>query len=409
MPADALSSALLPAGLHDVLPSEAAHEAAAVERLLAEFAAHGYRRVDPPLVEFEENLLSGAGAAMAKQTFRLMDPHSQRMMAVRADITPQIARIATTRLKNEARPVRLCYAGQVLRVKGSQLRPERQFTQVGVELIGPLEPEADAEVVLLAMQALAAVGVPHLSVDLCVPTMVSRICRGLGLPDEDTRRLRAALDRKDAAGVAAVGGPAAVLLEKLMSASGPADRAMRALVALPLPEEAEKDRRRLTDTLALLRAAMPELTVTVDLVEHRGFEYQTGLSFTLFSRAVGELGQGGRYRAGIQGEAGAEGPGPGAGQGMGPRTGQAQGEPATGFTLYMDNLLRAVPAAPAPGRVYVPHGTGWAAAARLRAEGWVTVAGLAPAADPVAEARRLRCDHRLADGAVQPVAPGPVA
>lgn len=387
MPADALSSALLPAGLHDVLPSEAAHEAAAVERLLAEFAAHGYRRVDPPLVEFEENLLSGAGAAMAKQTFRLMDPHSQRMMAVRADITPQIARIATTRLKNEPRPVRLCYAGQVLRVKGSQLRPERQFTQVGVELIGPLEAEADAEVVLLAVQALAGVGVPHLSVDLCVPTMVSRICRGLGLGEDDTRRLRAALDRKDAAGVAAVGGPAAALLGTLMSASGPADRAMAALASLTLPEGAEKDRRRLTDALALLRAAMPELTVTIDLVEHRGFEYQTGLSFTLFSREAGELGQGGRYRAGAQG---------------GPQ-GDDAGEPATGFTLYMDNVLRAVPAASAPRRVYVPHGTGWAAAGKLRAEGWVTVAGLSPVADPVAEAKRLHCGHRLTDGIVRPV------
>ena len=387
MPADALSSALLPAGLHDVLPSEAAHEAAAVERLLAEFAAQGYRRVDPPLVEFEENLLSGPGAAMSKQTFRLMDPHSQRMMAVRADITPQIARIATTRLKNEARPLRLCYAGQVLRVKGSQLRPERQFTQVGVELIGALEAEADAEVVLLAVQALTAIGVPHLSVDLCVPTMVSRICAGLGLGEEEIRQLRAALDRKDAAAVAAVGGPAGALLESLMSASGPADRAMQALAALPLPEGAEKDRRRLTDTLALLRAAMPDLTVTVDLVEHRGFEYQTGLSFTLFSRAAGELGQGGRYRAGAQGDA----------------KGDGRGEPATGFTLYMDTLLRAVPAAKAPGRVYVPHGTGWEPARRLRAEGWVTVAGLAPVDDAAAEAKRLQCGHWLAGGDVKPV------
>ncbi|MBP2291980.1 ATP phosphoribosyltransferase regulatory subunit [Azospirillum rugosum] len=383
MPADPLSSALLPAGLHDVLPPEAAHEAAAVERLLADFTAHGYQRVKPPLVEFEDNLLSGSGAAMAKQTFRLMDPLSQRMMAVRADITPQIARIATTRLKNESRPLRLCYSGQVLRVKGSQLRPERQFTQVGVELIGPLEAEADAEVILLAAHALEGVGVQHLSVDLCVPTMVPLVCRGLGLAEEEMARLRAALDRKDAAAVAAVGGPAAALLQTLMTASGPAERAMQVLASLPLPEEAEKDRRRLTDALRLLRAARPDLVITVDLVEHRGFEYQTGLSFTLFARDVrGELGAGGRYRAG--GRAGEE----------------EQGEPATGFTLYMDTLLRAVPAPAAKKRVYVPHGTSWAAAGKLRAEGWVTVVGLAPAADPAEEARRLGCGHRLADGAV---------
>ncbi len=386
MPADSLSSALLPAGLHDVLPPEAAHEAAAVARLLADFTAHGYERVEPPLVEFEDHLLSGSGAAMAKQTFRLMDPLSQRMMAVRADITPQIVRIATTRLKNGARPVRLCYAGPVLRVKGSQLRPERQITQVGVELIGPLEAEADAEVILLAAHALEGVGVRHLSVDLCVPTMVARVCRGLGLGEEETARLREALDKKDAAAVSAVGGPAASLLQTLMAASGPAERAMEVLSALPLPETAEKDRRRLTDALRLLRAARPDLTITVDLVEHRGFEYQTGLSFTLFARDVrGELGAGGRYRAGVR---------PGV---------EEEGEPGTGFTLYMDTLLRAVPAPEPAKRVYVPHGTSWAAAGKLRAEGWVTVAGLAPVADAAAEARRLDCGHRLDGGTVTPL------
>lgn len=379
---DSLSSALLPAGLHDVLPLDAAHEAAAVERLMGEFTGHGYERVKPPLVEFEEHLLGGSGAAMAQQTFRLMDPLSQRMMAVRADMTPQIARIATTRLRNEARPLRLCYAGQVLRVKGSQLRPERQFTQVGVELIGVLQPESDAEVVLLAASALQGVGVRHLSVDLCVPTMVPLVCRGLGLDEETTRRLRAALDRKDAAAVADVGGPAAGLLGALIENSGPADRALAALAGLALPEEAEKDRRRVTEVVRLIRAADPALTLTVDFVEHRGFEYQTGLSFTLFARGVrGELGGGGRYRAGS-------------------RIGQeTEGEPATGFTLYMDTVLRAVPAPAGPKRVYVPHGTPHGQAAGLRAEGWVTVAGFEPAADAAAEAKRLRCTHRLDGGA----------
>ncbi|HYG85734.1 MAG TPA: ATP phosphoribosyltransferase regulatory subunit [Azospirillum sp.] len=384
------SSALLPAGLHDVLPLEAAHEAAAIERLMAEFAAYGYDRVEPPLVEFEESLLSGSGAAMAKQTFRLMDPLSQRMMAVRADMTPQIARIASTRLANAARPLRLCYAGQVLRVKGSQLRPERQFAQVGVEIIGVLQPESDAEVILLAAGALGAVGVKHLSVDLCVPTMVPLVCRALGLDEDVTVLLRAALDRKDAAAVAAVGGPAAELLEKLIEASGPAERAMAALATLALPEAAEKDRRRLTEVLRLIRAARPDLTVTVDFVEHRGFEYQTGLSFTLFARGVrGELGGGGRYRVGSR-----------ASYGVGA---DEEGEPATGFTLYMDSVLRAVPAPAEPRRVFVPYGTPAADAAGLRAQGWVTVVGLDPATDDEIEARRLSCSHVYAGGTVSAV------
>lgn len=378
------NTALLPAGLHDVLPPDAAHEAAAVERLMAEFAGHGYERVKPPLVEFEESLLAASGAAMTQQTFRLMDPLSQKTMAVRADITPQVARIAASRLTRAPRPLRLCYAGQVLRVKGTQLRHERQFAQAGVELIGALEAEADAEVVLLAARALEVVGVRRPTVDLCVPTMVPLICRALGVSDEDTARLRAALDRKDIAAVAAVGGPAAPLLETLITASGPAERAMRALEALELPDAAEKDRRRLRAVMALLRAAQPDLTVTIDLVEYRGFEYHTGLSFTLFARGVrGELGAGGRYRTGTGGD--------------------DAGEPATGFTLFMDTVLRAVPLAPPPRRLFLPHGTPAATAARLRAEGWVTVAGLAPADDEAAEARRLRCGHRLAGGTAHAV------
>jgi len=139
---DAPHPALLPAGFYDLLPPEAEIEAAVTGRLMGVLAAHGYERVKPPLVEFEETLLSGAGAAMASDTFRTMDPISHRMIGVRADMTPQVARIAATRLAHRPRPLRLSYAGQVLRVKGSQMRPERQTGQAGAELIGAGGPEA---------------------------------------------------------------------------------------------------------------------------------------------------------------------------------------------------------------------------------------------------------------------------
>jgi ATP phosphoribosyltransferase regulatory subunit len=383
---DPINRALLPAGLHDVLPREAAFEATIVEKLMAEFALNGFDRVKPPLIEFEASLLSGPGAAMATQTFRLMDPVSQRMLALRPDMTLQVARIATTRLANEPRPLRLSYGGQVLRVKGSQLRPERQFGQVGVELIGTLLPTADAEVVLLAYRALDAVGVNNISVDLNVPTLVPAVCRALDLPDDETARLRQALDRKDAAEVAAVGGKAAELLASLMRASGPADRAVELLAALDLPAAADGDRQRLTEVVRLIRAGAPRLMLTVDPVEHRGFEYQTGISFTLFSRGVsGELGRGGRYRAGAQK--------PG-----------SQGEPATGFTLYLDTVLRAVPdPAPSP-RVFLPVDTQDADGARLRSEGWVTVRALESFDEPAAEARRLHCTHIFTGGQILPAA-----
>ena len=375
-----LRHALLPAGLPDVLPPEAVHEAVLVGRLMKVFASHGYQRVKPPMVEFEESLLSGIGAGLAKQTFRVMDPASQRMMAIRPDMTPQVARIATTRLAHVARPLRLSYADQVLRVKGSQLRAERQFGQAGCELIGSLAPEADAEVILLAARALTEVGVQNLSVDLCVPTLVPALCRSWGLSDADTLRLREALDRKDAADVAAVGGEPARVLGRLMAAAGAADHAVAVLSELDLPADAGRDRERLARVVGLIREAEPSLMVTVDLVEYRGFEYQSGVSFTLFSRGVrGELGGGGRYRAG-----------------------KAE-EPATGVTLYTDTVMRAVPPSVLPERVFVPHGANRSDAERLRARGLVTVAGLEPVADAEEEARRLACDHVMVDGQPRPV------
>src|ERR1700729_3242665 len=135
--------ALLPAGLRDLLPPDAETEAASVEALMEVFAGHGYARVKPPLLEFADSLLAGAGAAVAEQTFRLMDPDSQRMMGLRADTTPQVARIAATRLAAAPRPLRLSYAGPCLRVRGTQIAPDRQVGQTGIELIGHDSPEAD--------------------------------------------------------------------------------------------------------------------------------------------------------------------------------------------------------------------------------------------------------------------------
>ena len=184
--------ALLPAGLTDGLPPNAAFEIDVRELLVAAFVQRGFDRVAPPLVEFEDNLLAGTGAAMTGQTFRLMDPVSQRMMGLRADITPQAARIATTRLAHEPRPLRLCYGGEVLRIRGSQLRPERQFSQAGAELIGSADPRADAEMVLMAAETLRMLGIDDIKVDLCQPMLVPHVMNGMALDADTAASLRAA-------------------------------------------------------------------------------------------------------------------------------------------------------------------------------------------------------------------------
>jgi ATP phosphoribosyltransferase regulatory subunit len=374
--------ALLPAGLRDLLPPEAETEAAAVQAVMDAFAAHGYQRVKPPLLEFEDSLLAGAGAAMGDQTFRLMDPDTRRMMGLRADMTPQVSRIAATRMGHVARPLRLSYAGQSLRAQGSQIAPDRQFAQAGIELIGHDSPAADAEIVLVAAEALAAMGLAALSIDLTMPNLVPTLLDEGAMPREAQARLARALDRKDAAAVARHGGALAGTLTDLLLAAGPAARALAALRAAALTPGARLHAERLADTVAAIHATAPELILTVDPVEFRGLRYHTGVCMTLYAPGRHEeLGRGGRY---ICGEA----------------------EPATGLTLYPDAVLRALPPRAARARAYLPAGFTVAQAAALRGQGFATVAGLEPAPDPVAEARRLGCTHILAaDGGATPLDP----
>lgn len=374
--------ALLPAGLKDVLPPQAAQEAEVVERLMACFAAHGYERVKPPLLEFETALLAGAGSDVAQQTFRLMDPVSQRMLGLRADMTPQIARIAATRLSKSPRPLRLCYAGQVLQVKGSQLRPERQSGQAGVELIGAPQERADAEVVELAATALAGIGIADLSVDLNLPTLVGTLAAEMGLTQAKVTALRQALDRKDVAAVGSIAGAQSEPFTALLRAAGPVGPALQALRRQKMPKAVIGEVDRLGRVIDLIRAAVPKLTMTLDPVEHRGFEYQTGISFILFSRkARSELGRGGRYAAN--------------GGDIGRTMSGDDADSSTGFTLYMDSVIQALPERALARRIFLPAGSDPGRARALRAESWVTVAGLDERADARAEARRLGCSHAL--------------
>src|ERR1700761_4647556 len=363
--------ALLPAGLRDLLPPDAETEASAVEALMTVFAAHGYQRVKPPLLEFEDSLLAGSGAAVAEQTFRLMDPVSQRMMGLRADTTPQVARIATTRLAHAPRPLRLSYAGQCLRVRGTQLAPDRQITQAGIELIGCDNPAADAEIVLVGAEALAAAGVTRTSFDLTLPTLVPQLLDDATIGETTRAPLSRALDRKDAASVARHGGRLAGTLTDLLEAAGPADRALQALRAAPLPPAARDLADRLAAAVAAIRARAPAPPLPIDPVEFRGFGYETGVSVTIYAPGRHEeLGRGGRY---ICGEA----------------------EPATGLTLFPDAVLRAAPPRDPRQRLFLPPGADFDEAARMRLLGYATIAALDPVADAVAEARRLLCSHIL--------------
>lgn len=382
MAMDEESKTLLPSGLYDLLPPDAAHEAQLTRQALGVFEDFGYALVKPPLVEFERTLLARKDETMDTRTFRIMDPVSQQMMGLRADMTMQIGRIAMTRLTNEPRPLRLCYSGDTMNVRGESLRAERQFTQAGVELVGVDTALADAEVVIIAIEALAALGVTRISIDLNLPTLVSSIVDREPLSPDARAALVASIACKDTTAIEASAGKYKALLRTLVETVGPAQETLPVLLRCDLPDAARALCERLKEVIEVVARACPEVGLTLDAAENRGFEYHTGISFSVFARGIPEeIGRGGRYFITATGES----------------------TPATGFTLYINTLLRAL-SAPAPRqRVYVPAGTPMAAIKQLHEAGLVTINGLAAGEDASAEAKRLKCSHMYVNGNTIPV------
>jgi ATP phosphoribosyltransferase regulatory subunit len=343
------SSGLLPAGLSDLMPRESTQEAAAIASIMGSFTSLGYARVKPPLVEFEDTLLAdGPGAALIRDTFRLIDPQSSRMMAIRADMTAQIARIARTRMAHESRPLRLAYAGDVLRVHPDPLNPERQLTQVGAEMIGANQNLHDAELAIAALVALDRVGVEHLTIDFGAPRLLAMLIPDGAPSKDDLIQAVAAKDRKLVRAYADdFGGDLADLLCQLLDLPMVASQQREGHVEMLMKALPEPAAAMLDDvlTIATLTAAtIPEVSVTVDPLECRGFDYHHGVGFAIFAPGVrGELGRGGRYRT-VMADGRAD-------------SGRAdsEGEESTGVTIYLERVLRILPPLPEVKIIYIPH------------------------------------------------------
>ncbi len=346
------AGALLPSGFRDRLPPAAEAASHLVRTVVDAFAARGYERVAPPLVEHEASIARWLGKPLGAALFRSPDPATGEALALRPDITGQVARIAATRLGAAPRPLRLAYAGPVLRARAGQLDPARELTQAGAEIVGTDSVAALAELITTAFDALSAAGVGDLSVDLTTPELVAELAAG-AWPVADVPALLAALDGKD---WGALTGPAAPY-RALLEAAGPADRALPLLAAVAPGLAAE---------LADLSAALPGARITIDPTERHGFEYHSRVGFSLFGSAGGrpfatEIGRGGAYRV---------------------RHPDGSEEPAAGVSLYVDTLVDAGLGATARRRLFLPEGTPADRATALRAEGWATVQALSSTDSP---------------------------
>ncbi|GAA0751381.1 ATP phosphoribosyltransferase regulatory subunit [Sphingomonas sp. ABOLD] len=357
---------LLPEGFHDRLPPAADAAARLETRVLGLARLYGYEQVDPPLAEFADELATRLKTGAVHNAVRFVDPVSQRSLAIRPDLTAQVGRIAATRMGHHPRPVRLCYAGQVLKLKAPALDPRRAMRQIGCELIGRDSVGAAMEIVRVAIEALQSAGVEGLAIDFTLPDLVDMLA-GATLPPEKLTALRERLDAKDAGGVAAIDPKYLPLIE----AAGPFDGAMAKLRAT----DAGTALASRIDGLAAIAASIPEgVALTLDPTERHGFEYQTWLGFSIFARGVrGEIGRGGTYT--VVHDGGRE-------------------EPAVGFSLYADSILDAGIGCDARRRLFLPFGTDAAIGAALRVEGWVTVTALDAEDTPEAQL----CSHELRGG-----------
>jgi ATP phosphoribosyltransferase regulatory subunit len=293
----------LPSGVRDLLPRAAARRHALAERVVAVFEAWGYARIVTPVFECADVLERGLGHDARAAAIRFVEPGTGEVVALRPDITPQVARLVATRMAEVQGPIRLCYEGAVTRLSGRLAGElgQRELLQAGIELIDAPEPDGDAEVLAVAAAALAATELPETRLDVG-HVAPARYVLGAA-PDGDARaRLAAALARKDRVGVRAAAQvlPSAIvpLAEALAVLWGPADATLARAAQLAWPDDVRAGLDRLGAVLAAFAelSDQPAPAVTIDLGDLRGFDYYTGVRFAGYAGGAPDaVLRGGRY------------------------------------------------------------------------------------------------------------------
>jgi len=346
-----MSNWLLPESLADILPAEARRIEELRRDLLDLYRTYGFELVAPPLVEYIDSLLSGAGGDLNLRTCKLVDQLSGRTMGVRADMTPQVSRI-DAHLLNRQGVTRLCYCGTVLHARPAGLLSERELLQIGAEIFGHAGVEADIEIIQLAVESVRCAGVQRPRLDLNHPGVVRSIIDSdpalVPLADE----ICELLSTKDVPGLVELG--------KRVSEIRPAS--LQALLQLPLLyggiEVIEKALRILPDSPAIQSAmadlqtlirALPEFDFSIDLADMgSGYGYHSGVVFSIYAEGWHDaLVKGGRY------------------DGMGKAFGRSR--PATGFSLDLRKLSSGLPPAPLAKAIRAPWGSDPALVETLRA------------------------------------------
>jgi ATP phosphoribosyltransferase regulatory subunit len=327
---------LLPENIADVLPSEARKIEELRRAMLDNFRLYGYELVMPPMLEYLESLLTGAGQDMNLRMFKLVDQLSGRSMGIRADMTTQVARI-DAHLLNRASVTRLCYAGSVLLTRPSGLHATREPLQIGAEIYGHAGLEADAEIQELALASLALAGISQIRLDLCHVGVLRAIIANDVNARKSEAELFGLLESKDVPGLQAIAvdfnADTREALLALPSLYGDAEVIARARKVLPQLPGIKQALDELESLVRLAGAA----SVTVDLADLRGYHYHSGVMFAAYVPGLpNAVARGGRYDQ------------------VGEAFGRAR--PATGFSMDLRELARLMPGAERKRAIRAPWG-----------------------------------------------------
>jgi len=370
-----MSAWVLPDHIADVLPSEARHIEEIRRNLLDMARCYGYELVMPPLLEHLESLLTGTGESLDLQTFKLVDQISGRMLGLRADSTPQVARI-DAHLLNRQGVARLCYCGPVLHTRPAAPHATREPLQLGAEIYGHQGLEADLEILTLALDCLRAAKVQDFMVDLADVRIVNSLLSLAALSPAETTEIQAALAVKDAAAIASIArrSDAAVRLglQNLTRCYGDVQVLMQARSLLPdLPAISQA-----LDQLQWLAGHLEGTSVSFDLADLRGYAYYSGARFAVYAKGAPDaLLRGGRYDA------------------VGSVFGRER--PAVGFSLDIKALVGVVSGPPLRAAIRAPWGEDKGlrgAIAKLRSAG-ETVVCVLPGHE--SEIDEFHCDRML--------------
>ncbi|MEE9396773.1 MAG: ATP phosphoribosyltransferase regulatory subunit [Methylococcales bacterium] len=357
---------LLPEGIEEILPSEAKRLERLRRQILDLFALWGYELVQPPLIDFIDSLLVGAGRELDLQTFKFTDQLSGRLLGVRADMTPQVARIDAHHLKKDT-PTRLCYLGTVLHTKGESLEKSRNPMQVGAEIYGHESLESDLEIIRLMLEMLATTGIQDVHLDLGHVGIFRGLAEQAELNAVQEANLFDVLQRKATRELnemlceLQLDETVHTMLAGLMEMNGIDGIIENANKVFKFAEESVKialaELERVANSIRFLFPAMP---INFDLAELRGYHYQTGLVFAAFVPGCGrEIARGGRY------------------DNVGQEFGRAR--PATGFSAdlkVLSGIANDIPVSDAK-KVFAPfevdNGGLRNKIRDLRASGWIVI------------------------------------